>query len=63
MKTEEKERKITAHDRCDQCLAQAWVIVKGENGELYFCSHHFNSNEKSLKSWAKEILDEREFLM
>jgi len=63
MKTEEKERKITASDRCDQCLAQAWVIVKNDTGELYFCSHHFNSHESKLKEWAKEILDERNFLV
>jgi hypothetical protein len=63
MKTEEKERILTARDRCDQCIAQAWVIVKGINGQLYFCSHHFNLNEKMLKDWAKEIFDEREFLL
>jgi hypothetical protein len=63
MKTEEKERKLTVSDRCDQCAAQAWVMVKGKNGELYFCSHHFNTNEKSLQDWAKEIFDERKFLL
>lgn len=61
--TKEKERQLTVFDRCDRCAAQAWVMVKGLQGELYFCSHHFNEHEKAISAWGYEILDEREFLV
>lgn len=60
--TEVKEQIITKNDRCDSCNAQAWVIVKGISGELYFCSHHFNKHEDALFNWAFDIIDEREFM-
>jgi len=35
---------LTALDRCDAyCSAQAFVKAVGVNGELLFCSHHYNS--------------------
>mgnify|MGYP003348158757 CR=1 FL=1 len=37
----EKEYILTAHDRCDQCSAQAYIRIKGSTGELYFCGHHY----------------------
>ena len=61
--TEEKTRVINNLDRCDGCGAQAWVLVRGVQGDLYFCSHHFNKHEIILRSWGYEIIDEREFLM
>ena len=39
---EEVKYVLTALDRCDRCLAQAWVKASGVNGELLFCSHHYN---------------------
>lgn len=51
--------------RCDQCGARALVLVKGQVGELMFCSHHYNKimdnavgYDKMMK-FAKEILDKR----
>jgi len=41
MMTESKERQLQIADRCDRCAAQAFVLVKGVTGELYFCGHHF----------------------
>ena len=54
---------LTAFDRCDRCGAQAWVKASGVNGELLFCSHHFNKASKKIKEWAFEIVDERERLV
>lgn len=65
MKTKEKQEvqyQLTAFDRCDRCGSQAWVKVSGVNGELLFCSHHYNKHEKELVKWSYEIIDERERL-
>jgi len=59
---EAKQQVISKSDRCDSCNAQAWVIVRGINGELYFCSHHFIKHEDKLTDWSYEIIDEREFM-
>lgn len=67
---QQKEWTLTAVDRCDaECSAQAYVIVKGVNGELMFCSHHYNkitSNPtglEKLNAYAFEIIDETERLI
>lgn len=62
MMTEAKERQLQIADRCDRCAAQAFVIVKGVTGELYFCGHHFTKNEEALTKFAFEIIDERNFI-
>jgi hypothetical protein len=46
-------------DRCDQCSAEALVLVKGVNGELMFCGHHYAKNEAALIKFAYEVIDER----
>lgn len=63
---ETKEWVLTALDRCDgkDCAAQAYVLVKGVSGELYFCGHHYNkTNGDKLQAFAFEIIDERERLI
>lgn len=61
-------RKLDANDRCDQCVSQAYVSVKGITGELMFCAHHYNKITKNpkahekLKSFAFIINDERDNL-
>ena len=40
--TAERKWLLTPLDRCDSCPAQAYVSVTGVNGELMFCSHHYN---------------------
>ena len=60
---EEKQQTLSKLDRCDRCQAQAWILVRGLSGELYFCSHHFNKYEKKLQEWSYEIVDDREFLI
>lgn len=57
-----EERILTIQDRCDRCHAQAWVLVKGLEGELIFCGHHFTKHEEALYNWAYEIVDEREHI-
>jgi hypothetical protein len=64
-----KEYILNAHDRCDQCQAQALIKVKGLSGELTFCSHHYEKIMNNTESYKKmmaflvEILDEREKLI
>jgi hypothetical protein len=50
-------------DRCDQCSAEALVLVKGVTGELMFCGHHYNQNESALANFAYETIDERDKLI
>lgn len=57
-----KEQTLTLQDRCDRCNAQAFVLVKGMEGELLFCGHHFTKHEEALYNWSYEIVDEREFI-
>lgn len=60
-KQEEKVKfQLTALDRCDRCDAQAFVKASGVNGELLFCSHHYNKHMEEVKKWAYEIMDERD---
>jgi len=64
--TKSKElKKLDAHDRCDQCISQAYVSVAGISGELMFCSHHYTKIERDpvafekLQAFAYVINDER----
>ena len=59
----DKEYLLKAIDRCDSCGSQAYVLVKGVNGELLFCGHHYKKNEKALAEFAYEIIDERKKLI
>ena len=61
--TEEKKYILGPVDRCDQCSAEALVLVKGVAGELMFCGHHYNKNESSLVNFAYEVIDERDKLI
>jgi len=58
----EKQYVLSPIDRCDQCSAEALVLVKGVTGELMFCGHHYARNEKALAEFAYEIIDERDKL-
>ena len=58
----EVKYELTALDRCDRCSAQAWVKASGVNGELLFCSHHYNKHKDELSKWAFEVIDETERL-
>ena len=54
-------RVITAHDRCDRCGAQAYVIVEFivEAQELEFCKHHFEQYETALATRGIAVHDFR----
>ena len=60
---EKKEYILSPKDRCDQCWAEALVLVKGVTGELMFCGHHYHQNEKALSTFAYETIDERDKLI
>lgn len=68
MITKEKTRTLNALDRCDSCGAQAYVWIKGDSGELLFCSHHYNKivdnavGYEKLMGFMKQIIDNRELL-
>ena len=57
-----KEQTLKITDRCDRCQSQAFVLVKGLQGDLIFCGHHFTKHEEALYNWAYDIVDEREFI-
>jgi hypothetical protein len=59
----EKQYVLSPLNRCDSCAAEALVLVKGVTGELMFCGHHYNKNEKALIEFAYEIIDERDKLI
>lgn len=43
--------------KCDQCSAQALWLIKGVEGELFFCGHHKNKNFEALDKWAFEMIE------
>ena len=67
---EKKQWMLNANDRCDYgCNAQAYVYVKGLDGDLLFCAHHYEkimnspSGYEKMMGFAIEIVDEREKLI
>lgn len=54
-----EEIELLATDKCDRCLAQAYVRVFINSGELLFCGHHYAKHEASLKPIAIKISDQR----
>ncbi|WP_193106421.1 hypothetical protein [Brachybacterium sp. FME24] len=55
--------RLTAHDRCDRCGAQAYVKVLLEaGGELMFCAHHARAHQDALHDVASEVIDETDRL-
>lgn len=62
----EKIWTLDGHDLCDKCGVQALVSVKGLEGELMFCGHHYNKIMNSHTGYNKmmgfmiQIIDERD---
>ena len=54
--------KLSALDRCDSCGAQAYVRVRLQSGELFFCGHHASQVRSALEPTALEWLDETDRL-
>ena len=65
----EKEWQLKTIDRCDRCAAQAYVMVKGANGDLLFCGHHYDKIMNNPDAYTKmmafmlEVVDERKRLI
>lgn len=59
---DETNKILTALDRCDRCIAQAYYMVALKNGDLYFCRHHFSKYEDDLMDIALDIYDESDTL-
>jgi hypothetical protein len=47
-------------DRCDRCVAQAYVRVRQGEQTLLFCGHHYTRFEARLIEFAEAIDDYRE---
>lgn len=63
MNTTLDQPRLTAHDRCDRCGAQAYVkVVLTAGGELLFCAHHARAHADALEPMASEVHDETERL-
>jgi len=54
---------LSSLDRCDSCGAQAYVRVRLQSGELYFCGHHASEVKAALEPTALEWLDETDRLI
>lgn len=54
---------LSALDRCDSCGAQAYVRVRLQSGELFFCGHHASEVKAALEPSAREWLDETDRLV
>lgn len=56
--------RLSASDRCDRCVAQAYVRVELPAGsELLFCAHHAHQHEAKLREVAALIHDESDRLI
>jgi hypothetical protein len=53
---------LDATDRCDSCGAQAYVRVRLQSGELFFCAHHASAVRDALTPTAIEWHDESDRL-
>jgi hypothetical protein len=49
---------LTSSDRCDRCVAQAYVRVELSGGELLFCAHHARAHGPKLRQVAVSVHDE-----
>lgn len=69
LEDQKKEHVLKVADRCDQCGAQAFVLVKGSTGDLMFCGHHYEKIMNNPDSYTKmmsfmlEVIDERDKLV
>lgn len=48
---------LTAHDRCDRCGAQAFVVALFDVTHLFFCAHHARKHRDALVEQAIELYD------
>lgn len=56
---------FTAHDRCDQCGAQAYSLARKDEApsDLLFCIHHRKKHYETLIDEGWEVVDDYEALM
>lgn len=58
-------RRLTRHDRCDSCGAQAFVeVTSAESGlVLLFCNHHTRKHQDALATSGFAFHDESDRLL
>lgn len=57
-KLERSSKVIKETDRCDRCIQKAAYMVVFNQGDLYFCNHHFRQYEDTFIAKAIDIYDE-----
>ena len=58
---EEQEELVsfTSSDRCDICIAQAYVQVFFGESYLHFCAHHYTEYEPKISEKSTAVIDRR----
>lgn len=54
---------IQPQDFCDRCVARAAYMVVFNNGDLYFCRHHFHEHEDIFVNTALDIYDDTDTVL
>jgi hypothetical protein len=54
---------LTANDRCDDCGAQAFVLVEFVKGDLLFCGHHWHKHKDLLEVLDVSVHDETDKIL
>lgn len=54
---------IQPQDFCDRCVARAAYMVVFNNGDLYFCRHHFHEHEDTFVNTALDIYDDTDTVL
>jgi hypothetical protein len=54
---------IQPQDRCDRCIQKAVYMVVFNNGDLYFCRHHFQEHEDVFVNTALDIYDDTDTVL
>lgn len=50
---------LTAQDRCDRCIGQAYSIARKEGfDDLLFCNHHLREHRDALLAQGFEVIED-----
>ena len=60
---EQSETIIKPQDKCDRCIQKAVYMVVFNNGDLYFCRHHFQKHEDTFINTALDIYDDTDTVL
>lgn len=50
---------LTANDRCDRCIGQAYTIARKDGfNDLLFCNHHLRESRDALMAQGFRIIED-----